>query len=404
MKLRMIIETYANHLAALVHKHGMSAEEVRSICRKVGKTRWIWVLHQWFQGKISLPEDQESVTRVLSNFEAVKRSLPIDKREISKYQSLKEVEEIVNPLVGIVSSKKKHEFEGLKGVKVVNKNGPYVTVMVTDPESLGALGEGTKWCTKSSYLGTRKEYYIYKYGHIFMILRGGKPVMQYAPNYEEIRDIYNDPVIDKNKLSIIPKPELKEGNAEALYAYALNVMGEEWPEAEPYIAKDAKWAYYYARDVMRLGFGVLEKDRWYEAERYIIKNPKWACSYAIDVMKGKRWPDAEPYIMQDPESAYYYARDVIEERWSEAEPYIMKDPEWAYWYAYSFMRKKGPTTSKGRWPEAEEYIMRSPQWAYKYARDMIGDRWPEAEDNISKDQEWATEYSNFLESMNKGAL
>jgi len=48
--------------------------------------------------------------------------LPADENDIMQYQSLKEVEETVNPLVGITSSKKKHKFEGLKGVRVVNEN------------------------------------------------------------------------------------------------------------------------------------------------------------------------------------------------------------------------------------------------------------------------------------------
>lgn len=55
--------------------------------------------------------------------------------------------------------------------------------------------------------------------------------------------------------------------------------------------------------------------------------------YARDVIEG-RWPEAEPYIMRDRKWAYYYAEDVIEGRWPEAEPFIMEDAEIAYFYAY----------------------------------------------------------------------
>jgi len=70
---------------------------------------------------------------------------------------------------------------------------------------------------------------------------------------------------------------------------------------------------------------------WEEAEPYIMKSPKWAYWYAMYVIKG-RWPEAEPVIMQDPESAFYYAVWVIGDRWPEAELVIMKDPDYAYEY------------------------------------------------------------------------
>jgi hypothetical protein len=382
MKLRMIIETVQDQLTTLAGRHGISPEEVRSVCRRAGgKKCWKWVLNQWYDGKISFPEDREAVTTALSNFEEVFSRLPADKNDIMQYQSLKEVEEIVNPLVGIVSSKKKHKFEGLKGVKVVNENGPYVTVMVTDPESLGALGEGTKWCTRNSFHDCQKYDYIDRYGHIFIVFQNGRPVMQYTPDYGAIRDVDHKNVTDKELLFLIPPPELKEGNAKALYRYALKIMkGERWPEAEPYIMKDPEWAFWYAHNVMG-------RERWPEAEPYIMKDPRWASWYALNVMKGERWLEAEPYIMKSPEWAYYYADKIMKgERWPEAEPYIMKDPEQAFYYALMVINRNNKNYREmERWPEAEPYIMKDPELAYWYATDMMKKRWPEAEPYIMKD-------------------
>jgi len=98
------------------------------------------------------------------------------------------------------------------------------------------------------------------------------------------------------------------------------------PWLEPYIVKDLRLAYPYARNVI--------KGRWPELESYIMKNPKRAkraYQYALDIIKG-RWPEAEPYIMERPKLACAYAHFIIKGRWFEAEPYIMKDPQAAHWY------------------------------------------------------------------------
>ena len=45
-------------------------------------------------------------------------------------------------------------------------------------------------------------------------------------------------------------------------------------------------------------------------ESKVIINPKWAYVYALDVLK-QRWPEAEPTIRTDPYWAYVYALDVM---------------------------------------------------------------------------------------------
>jgi hypothetical protein len=82
---------------------------------------------------------------------------------------------------------------------------------------------------------------------------------------------------------------------------------------------------------------------------YLIKavalDPKWAYAYARSVIKG-RWPEGEKAIASDPKWAYYYARDVINGRFPEGEKVIASDPDWAYDYANDIIG--------GRWPEGEK--------------------------------------------------
>ena len=59
-----------------------------------------------------------------------------------------------------------------------------------------------------------------------------------------------------------------------------------------------------------------------------------AYMYARDVIKG-RWPEAEPYIMKDAMISFYYAKRVIKGRWPEAE-YIIGDSPWGTPYENVF--------------------------------------------------------------------
>ncbi len=61
------------------------------------------------------------------------------------------------------------------------------------------------------------------------------------------------------------------------------------------------------------------------------------CKYAG---KSGRWPEAEEFIIKDPKWAYCYAKNVIKGRWPEAEETIRKDPEWAMYYALYFIDRE----------------------------------------------------------------
>lgn len=112
-----------------------------------------------------------------------------------------------------------------------------------------------------------------------------------------------------------PPPQGKYLTPEAAYHYALNVIKGRWPEGEPVIAKDLRWATSYAEFVI--------KGRWPEIEPRFLQDPRRAALYARDVLK-KRWPKVEPLIAQDLRSAVIYAIYVLKKRWPEAEPVIMQ--------------------------------------------------------------------------------
>jgi hypothetical protein len=87
----------------------------------------------------------------------------------------------------------------------------------------------------------------------------------------------------------------------------------------------------------------LKHGRNNELERHIATDPKWAYHYARYIIKG-RWPEGETVIATDPVNAYLYACMLIKDRWAEAESTIATDPQLAYYYARYVI--------KDCWPEA----------------------------------------------------
>jgi len=142
-----------------------------------------------------------------------------------------------------------------------------------------------------------------------------------------------------------------------LYIEAIHINKRLEPVYENIIKTIPQWAYHYALNIL--------KDRWPEAEPYILKNEIIIIEYITNVIK-ERWPEAELIIMKDPYNAYLYAYRILKRRWPEAEPYIMKDPPIALNYARFVIQ--------GRWPEAEPYIKRNLYLFYVYFEEFIKDK------------------------------
>lgn len=98
-------------------------------------------------------------------------------------------------------------------------------------------------------------------------------------------------------------------------------------------------------------------------------------NFALYIIKD-RWPEAEPIIMKHSYKALQYTKELIKGRWIEAEPVIMKDPGDAFGYVRDILsRDKEWTSTKGhehgRWKEAEQYIMSDSFWWNNYKK-LVG--------------------------------
>ena len=104
MKLRTIVETVQDQVSELANKHKLEPTEVTRIAKENGGKYWKWVLNQWYLNKIRLPEDGHRVKETLENFHKSKNRL--QEKDINKYKSLSDIEQVVEPLLGIASSNK----------------------------------------------------------------------------------------------------------------------------------------------------------------------------------------------------------------------------------------------------------------------------------------------------------
>ena len=97
----------------------------------------------------------------------------------------------------------------------------------------------------------------------------------------------------------------------------------ELKKREEVLAKDAKYAYEYARWVLNgpfpAGEAALAKDAWYAYE------------YARWVLKGP-FPVGEAVIAEDAQCAYWYARDVLGGPFPAGEATLAQDPAYSLRY------------------------------------------------------------------------
>ena len=116
-------------------------------------------------------------------------------------------------------------------------------------------------------------------------------------------------------------------------------------------------------------------------QRRIYNNPQMAVVWSR--RRKCRFPEAEPYIAKDPKSAYEYARDIIRGRWPAGEAAVSKDPRYAYQYAKDIIRGRWPEGEAAIVADTHLSYEYAGHLAYLYAKDVIRGRWPEAEEHLA---------------------
>jgi Domain of unknown function (DUF4116) len=140
-----------------------------------GKSRTQWLVKTYIADEQFKLEDLGRVDAALAAFERFKRKLPVEKRELSRLKSLRDLEALVNPLIkaeerarltrdlSSATGREKRRLEELKArdesVLIQEGDGlPTIAVPMTEFASKW-WGRGTQWCTAAENNNAFNEYH-----------------------------------------------------------------------------------------------------------------------------------------------------------------------------------------------------------------------------------------------------
>lgn len=190
-----------------------------------------------------------------------------------------------------------------------------------------------------------------------------------------------------NKAALKEREHKIAKDPEAAVQYAIDILMDKFPEAEPYILTNAKAAERYARAI---------RGPWKEAED-IIATDSWASySYAANVLNGP-FPKGEDAILTDVENTHFY-NDVIlnDARWKAREKKLLADKNALELVSYAYRIIKGP------WKEAEPIIATDAMASFDYALDVLKKRFPAGEKAIYADSHYAALYDKHVANEKEG--
>ena len=178
------------------------------------KSYAVWILRGLKRQNIRI-EDKQRIQAALNRFIQLRNANQIE--DIMQFPDLHALETRLQDLIGVGS--RRQGFAGvnpstLPGVEIIEDRPKedIVFYKVKNPLSLAKMGEGTKWCTRTSYQGNANtaQSYINRYGYIIVGYKGGKPFVQYNPDFSQVMDV-NDAGMHgpEAKTLELPKPNVK---------------------------------------------------------------------------------------------------------------------------------------------------------------------------------------------------
>lgn len=310
------LQKFSSAIEPIAMQGNMSAEQAIEALEQMDPTKnkqYVpWLAKQFIAKQVSI-KDTTQVKELLTNFTKLKPRLPVEQRDLGRFNfhKLDElVSSIMNPEVGSTATSSEETFPVVHDSKVLY-NGPYGQLSTPETEEASCeLGRGTKWCTSASKNNQFDSYNKKAPIYIWRDRDGSKYQFHFNTNDFQFMDARNEPMDDqKLKFFRTQHPVLKKlfkqeekqivQDPQGASVYAIEAIGGRWPEAESAIAQDTWAAFNYARWAIR--------GRWPEGEKVIAQDPDFATSYAHDVIKG-RWPEAELVIAQNSGAARRYNR------------------------------------------------------------------------------------------------
>lgn len=451
-KREVTLQKLGTGIATSAQREKLTAEQVIEVLERIDPTphkQYVpWLAKQYISGQFRT-EDEGRIQDTLVNFTKLKSRLPVEQRDIGRfdfYKLDKLVDELINPELSTKQTQTSTDgtFPVVPDSQVLY-NGPMGQLSIPETEEASCeLGSGTKWCTASHGRNMYKHYaekgplYIwrdksgdkfqfhFKTGQfmdahdipidhkLFTYFRTKHPVLKKLFAQQE-EPMTKDPAlaIDYAK-NVLRGPftageAVIAGNADASYWYASEVLKKPFPAGEAAIAKEAYDSLYYARDVIKGPFPAGEAaiasdaDASYQYARVVLEGPFPAgetaiasnahvsLQYTTEVLNGRPFPAGESAMASDADVAYDYAKNTLKGPFKAAEEVIAEHPDIAYRYARFIL--------KGPWPAGEAAIAKNTDASYWYAKFVLKRRFPAGEAAIAKDTFVASDYKDFLRSI-----
>lgn len=286
-------------------------------------------------------EDGPRVREALKLFDALKTKKLLPDPDINKY-NLHTLEDLVLPL-----AEEAFESRNIRGGQEIYSDGKaQITQIGVENDGTGfsveqfqewldaacAYAEGTHWCTKGR---ENSEYYLNQ-GPLYVIKLNNKRVAQFHPASQQLMDVKDRPLVLKE----YPDIEL------ALWKSPIPTLGIS-------ITTDI---IRELGEYLELGSPERESELLNYGKIYLHGVFKY-----IELVRGP-WPEAEPFILRDALYSLIYACDIIKRRWPEMEDMVIHSFRSSTvsllhdLNIVDYMVKYSIVYLKHRWPEFEKIL------------------------------------------------
>jgi hypothetical protein len=151
----------------------------------------VWIL-RGLKRKDFLLEDERRISLAIAEHIRLRfaRLVP----DIMQFPTLNQLETAIAPLSMVGA--KRQGYAGvdpttLPGVEILEQRPDITFFKVYNASSLAKMGEGTKWCTRYSFLKNinTADAYIKRHGYVVVGYKDGKPFVQYNADFSMVQDV-----------------------------------------------------------------------------------------------------------------------------------------------------------------------------------------------------------------------
>jgi len=144
-----------------------------------------WILRQLVANDLRFPDDVEKVFNLLADLHRIKRRLPVERRDITHFDSYSELYDFVTASMPQAQSK----MERVQvGANLLYADDTWELIELTTVEAVVKASQNTGWCTCNTETAA-----AYLRGPLYLVLKGGEKFMLMSEDNKEFMLVNNTP-------------------------------------------------------------------------------------------------------------------------------------------------------------------------------------------------------------------